>query len=221
MPLVGAVLLLIFVYVISKESIKNSTRQQSNYVTAWAKTNIRLERRLCDMYLKQGMTFSEAYIAARTEMIRRGYVPNIPRDAYGINHFYSRHPGADSGYKLETSCIGNVRRFEDSMAVQQRRRLLSKSGQLKNITDDEFYLDWPIGLFCQKQATENARRVESLSLPIGTWITYIKYGKRTLEIVGYDYLHAFKGVAYYKAQFTDTGEIVDIRIDYGGIRKIG
>lgn len=212
MPLIIGVVLIIWIFVVVHDKNKDQNRKNANYEKARRKTNAEKERIVLDGYMKQGMTLAEAYEATKAEMIRLGYEPCIPLNAYGTD-LYGRkeiHTGEETSY-LEAES----NRF-DSDEVKTRKRLLEKSG--KQSTDENVYSGFPNN---NVEFEQNLKRqtLQFQSIPVGEWITYPGYG--TLEILGYEYSTLNTSKGYYKAKVIKTGEIVTtIEIGDKSIRRV-
>ena len=212
MPLVFAVVVIIWLFVVFHDKNKDQNRKNANYEKARRKTNAEKERIVLDGYMKQGMTLAEAYEATKAEMIRLGYEPCIPLNAYGTG-LYGRkeiHDGEETSY-LEAES----NRF-DSDEVKTRKRLLQQNGH--QAADAGVYNNFPTNNY-EYVRDLKSQTLQFQSIPVGKWITYPGYG--TLEILGYNYSPYNPSKGYYKAKVIKTGEIVTtIKIGDKSIRQI-
>lgn len=212
MPLVFAVLVIVWLFVVFKDKDTEASRKNAEYELSRRKTNAEKERLILDRCMKQGMTFSEAYAAAQAEMIKLGYDPCIPAKAYGTDYY-----GVKKIYSgEETSYISAVSERFDSDAVKTRKEMLNDSGL--QATDDMVYSNFPTTHY-EYECDIDRRILQLKSIEVGKWFTYPGYG--TLEVVGYEYSPFNPGKGYYKAKVIKTGEIVTtIKIGDKGIREI-
>lgn len=211
MPLVFAVVVIIWLFVVCHDKNKEQTRENANYEESRRKTNAEKERLVLDSYMKQGLTLREAHEATQKEMIRLGYDPCIPINAYGKDFF-----GRDVVYGGETSYIPQGAGKFDSYEVKTRKELLRQNG--RQATDADVYNNFPTNNYEYVQDLKR-QTLQFQSIPVGEWITYPGYG--TLEILGYEYSPFNPSKGYYKAKVIKTGEIVTtIKIGDKSIRQI-
>ena len=212
MPLVFAVVVIIWFFVVCHDKTKEQNRENANYEKSRRKTNAEKERLVLDGYMKQGLTLREAYEAAKKEMIRLGYDPCIPISAYGTDLYGWKeiYDGEETSYLQAESD-----RF-DSDEVKTRKRLLQQNGN--RTTDTTVYDNFPTNNY---EYVRDLKRqtLQFQSIPVGEWITYPGYG--TLEILGYEYSPFNPSKGYYKAKVIKTGEIVTtIKIGDKSIRRV-
>lgn len=212
MPLIIAVVAIIVFFVVMKDNGAERDRTNANYELARRKTNAEKERSILDGYMKQGKTFDEAYSATQSEMLRLGYVPCIPKNAYGTNC---------AGTKVifngeETSYIGGASNRFDSSNVKSRKEQLLREG--RPLTEENIYANYP------KNKAEYVRDLKNQTvrleaIPVGEWFTYPGYG--TVEVIGHDYSPLVPGTGRYRVKVLQTGEIVThIQIGDRKIRRV-
>lgn len=212
MPLVFAVVVIVWLFVVCHDKNKEQTRENADYENSRRKTNAEKERLVLDGYMKQGLTLREAYEATQKEMIRLGYDPCIPISAYGTDLYGKKeiYDGEETSYLQAES-----NRF-DSYEVKTRKRLLQQNG--RQATDADVYNKFPTNNYEYVQGLKR-QTLQFQSIPVGEWITYPGYG--TLEILGYEYSPFNPSKGYYKAKVIKTGEIVTtIKIGDKSIRQI-
>ena len=149
MPLIFAVVVIITIIVVLNDAQKNYNRESANYTKMYRKTNSFLERETLDKFMRQGMTFDEAYLSTMNEMVRLGYEPCIPADAYGQIQY--RDPFTDG----ETSWVDGEGQY-DSYIIKTRRELLGENQQIGN--DSRIYEDFPRNRFESRQEAERSRK---------------------------------------------------------------
>lgn len=178
MPLIIAVLAIIVIFVVAGDTFKDSARIKGNRAEEVRKTNASLERRILDGYIKQGLSFDEAYVNSQRDVASMGFEPCIPKHCYSHNDKFINtvtYYKKNNGYG--TSC--NVTLF-DSKAVQNRRELLWRLGM--PLTDEEIYKDFEATEGCYMRDLGRLRATYKMK-PLGTTITHPDYG--TCEIIGY------------------------------------
>ncbi len=194
MPLIFAAVAFLTLFVVLHDARKKYDRESADLAKRTRKTNAYLERKLLDGFMKQGMTFGEAYAAAAEETVRLGYEPCIPKEAYG------KAAGADPAPE-ETSWAEDPGAY-DSRTVRKRRELLY-GGERKPWNDGRIYEDFPADRYeCRK---ESERRIlKHKTIPAGRFIIYPGYG--TCEILGHLY-DASGTKGFYKVRVVGTGRI--------------
>ena len=210
MPLVFAVVVIITIIVVLNDAQKNYNRESANYTKMYRKTNSFLERETLDKFMRQGMTFDEAYLSTMNEMVRLGYEPCIPADAYGQEKY--RDPFTDG----ETSCVYGAGEY-DSFIVKTRRELLynaKKQNRQKLWNDDRIYEDFPVNRFESRQEAERWA-LKYKTLKKGQYIIYPGYG--TCEILDHKY-YASGTKGYYKVRIVLTNQIAIVPIGDEKIR---
>lgn len=212
MPLVIAVVAIIVIFVVIKDGNADRDRKNANYELFRRKTNAEKERETLDGFMKQGKTFDEAYSATQAEMCRLGYVPCIPKDAYGTDWAGTKEIWGGE----ETSYIGDPSGRFDSDAVKTRKRLLLEEGL--PLTEENIYANFPSNNVEYEKELKR-QTVRFAAIKKGEWFTYPGYG--TVEVIGHEYSPLTPGHGYYKVKVLQTGEIVtDIKIGDSKIRRI-
>ncbi|MFA6731005.1 MAG: hypothetical protein WCR95_08440 [Eubacteriales bacterium] len=115
MPLIIAVVAIVVFFVVIHDKQKDYNRESANREKMMRKTNSYLERETLDKFLREGMTFDEAYNATVSEMVKLGFDPCIPREAYG-----KKYCGVNEPINGETSWVDNPGKY-DSDTVKRRR----------------------------------------------------------------------------------------------------
>ncbi len=207
MPLIFAAVAILTLIVVLHDARKKDARDSADCAKTNRKTNAWLERKLLDGFMRQGMSFGEAYAAAAEETVRLGYDPCIPREAYG------NAAGADLAPE-ETSWVEDPGAY-DSRTVRKRRELLY--GQMRvHRNDGRIYEDFPADRYGSRKETER-RILKHKTIPAGRFIIYPGYG--TCEILGHLY-DASGTKGYYKVRVVGTGRIeTGIPIGDARIRK--
>lgn len=222
MPLVIAVLVILVLIFIAKDSNENNARQSAIREKDRRKTNARLEQRTLDMYMKHGYSFDEAFRKSYEDMIAAGYDPCIPRDAYSKNR-----DGTQSSFCGYGSF--EPQRF-DSFWVRQRREEAERQWQQAhpgtNLCDADpdvieamTYGNFPTTEF--QYLHDIKRRTElAKAEPVGTFIIYPGLG--TCEILAHNWIGDGAAGGTYTLKVLKTGQIVTyIKIGDNKIRKQG
>lgn len=211
MPLIIAVVAIIVLIVWMRDSKKERFRMSANYEKARRKTNAPLERDVLDGFLKDGMTFNEAYSATKKRMYELGYEPCIPKKAY---FGYTRN--VNSPQRLETSLMADhSTEWYDSAVVKSRREQIRQEGRTP--TDEEVYAVFPRNN--AEYAVELKRsNVKTRAIPVGE--SFIFPGLGAVEVVSHDFSHAVFGKGYYNVRVLKTGEMARIKVGDERIRRI-
>ena len=115
MPLIIIVLIIIVLISWGVGIGKDSERKRKQYKASSRKTNAKMEREVVDKYMKYGKPFNEAFELAQKEMIKNGFEPCIPRDAYKPDLWSS-----SDGTPPETSECPECEKY-DSDAIKHLR----------------------------------------------------------------------------------------------------
>ena len=211
MPLIIAVVVIIVLIVWMRDSKKERFRVSANYEKACRKTNAPLERDVLDSFLKDGMTFNEAYSATQKRMCELGYEPCIPKRAY-LGHTNN----ANSPQGLETSLMADhSTEWYDSAAVKSRRDQIRREGRTP--TEEEVYASFPRNNI--EYAVElKQNNVKTKAIPVGG--SFIFPGLGTVEVVSHDFSHAAFGEGYYNVRVLKTGETTRVKVGDERIRRI-
>lgn len=212
MPLIIAVVAIIVFFVVSHDNKIDRDRNSANRAKDMRKTNAYLERRVLDSFLRQGMTFEEAYRATMYEMPKRGFEPCIPKDAYGNK---DRKYGFSEIIDGETSCVPDPGQF-DSYAVKMRREEkygLYYSGPI----DESLYDGFPT---TEGEYVRDLKRssFKIMTVNVGEFITYPNYG--TCEVIERNINPITQTSGYYVVLVISTGEIKNIKIGDSKIRQV-
>lgn len=211
MPLIFAVVAIIVLCVWMHDNKKERFGESANYEKARRKTNASLERDVLDGFLKDGMTFNEAYSATQKRMYELGFEPCIPKNAY-----LGYTGDVNSPQKWETSCMdGHSAEWYDSAAVKSRREQIRREGRIP--TDEEVYAAFPRN---NTEYTTELKQgnVKIKAIPVGE--SFIFPGLGTVEVVSHDFSQAVFGKGYYNVRVLKTGEITRIKVGDERIRRI-
>lgn len=212
MPLIIAVVAIIVFFVCMRDNNKEYNRTSANYEKSRRKTNAVREQEVLDGFLRQGMTFAEAYSATQKHMYELGFEPCIPKSAY-----YGVKESDASSQRTETSCIfDRPVEWYDSDAVKRRREQIKSEGRTP--TEEEVYACFPKNN-AEYLAELKIRTVKAQAIPVGECFIFPGYG--TVEVLSHDLSSASFGKGYYKAKVLRTGEIVRIKIGDNRIRRMG
>lgn len=232
MPLVIAVLVIIWIFVVISDKGKQNIRAIADQSFECRKTNARFERAFMTDYLLSGLSFNDAFEKTQESIISAGFVPCIPRTAYknDKSHFVGELGccttnswfGRKNIANVSTSYVYRIDQY-DSKAVQVRRELYEAKWNkthpneiMPEITDQELYAGFPVNT--TQVSNENCRKYEwRIASNIGDYLTHGRFG--TCEIVGYEEPPMGKSLMY-KAKILDTGEVVIIPYDDKTITKI-
>lgn len=215
------------------ESSKNQAKMSGIREKDRQMTNARLEQATVDKYMKRGFTFDEAFERARNDMVGAGYVPCIPRSAYGGKSMFEHRDNTQNHYSSDCyhKLYGGVENY-DSFDVQQRRKTILHKWSLENggngwspppgktMPQDELdralYSNFPKTEFeCRKDYLDNQK---VYALPKGCYLTYPNLGM--CEVLGYNNLGSQSGT--YQLKVLKTGQIVNyVRIDDIKIQRQG
>ncbi len=201
---------------------KKVEKQSSMRAKDMQKTNANLEQSLVDGFMKAGYSFDDAFDAAVTELVERGFSPCIPRTAY-------QHQEVDNKYRLigeapqdevvepmkssfiEGVGFDNLSEQYDSFEVRNRRSLLRRQWKAEHGCDipaDELerriYIDFPTSETEYESGLDKRAR-EWQAYPVGSYITYPNLG--TCEVVGHNNIGSAGGT--YKLKVLKTGQVVN------------
>lgn len=218
MPLVFAVLVIVVLFLNAKDSNKRyNTRASINEVNR-RKTNARLEQRTLDTYMKYGYSFDEAFRRSYEDMIAAGYVPCIPRDAYGEN---SSACWSSTGEGPERFDSYWVRSRRD--AAKEAWKQANPHANIYQAPDGEIerqvYRNFPTS---EAEYLHDLKRVsqKSQALPIGTFIIYPGLG--TCEVLSRNWIGDGALGGTYTLKVLTTGKIVsNVKIGDERIRLQG
>lgn len=203
MPLVFVVLIIIVLMLNAKDYNNNRERQSSIYAKDGRKTNAALEQKIMDTYMKHGLSADDAHQKSYEDIIKAGYEPCIPRDAYGAN---------------SSRCIlkygFNPQDF-DSWLVQDRRKDFTEEWKIahpgenpaehREEIEERVYLNFPKSEF-EYVRDIKTRAKRNQAEPVGTHIIYPGLG--TCEILAHNWI----GDGYFGGTYTlkvlKTGQIV-------------
>ena len=197
MPLVFAVIVLVGVFVISKDSIMRNNRTLDYAKThGYNKTNAGLEYKLVKAYQKQGLSLDEAFRRSYEDMAKAGYSPCIPKDFY----------------KSYNECEYRARENYDSFVVKSRREAIEKQWKRREYTDEdidrEIYKNFPTSYHQYIADIDRTHKIKHL-IDAGEYITHPDLG--VCEIISNDQQS-------YKVKVLSSGKIAYIRVDDKRIR---
>lgn len=212
MPLIIAVVAIVWFFVVIHDKQKDYNRDSANREKMMRKTNSYLERETLDKFLREGMTFDEAYNATVSEMVKLGFDPCIPREAYG-----KKYCGVNEPINGETSWVDAPGRF-DSDTVKRRRDEECGTGYHGRTTNPSgVYSNFPTNEFEYKQDLKRST-LKLQAIEKGKFFIYPGYG--TCEVIGYNF-NTFGTKGTYTVRVVKTGEIVHtIRIGDSKIRHM-
>lgn len=215
MPLIIAVVVIIFIFVKIYEGKKEGSKRSAMRTKDRAKTNATLERNIVDQYMKHGYSFDEAFHKAYEDIVALGYEPCIPRNAYSRNR-----NGVQSSY------CANPRDY-DSFWVKQRRNAIVQEWARTHpgeripyeTFDEQIYDNYPL--------TEAAylidMKVQTLktqAVPVGEYLIYPNLG--TCEVIAHNYIGDGKFGGTYTLKVLSTGAIVSfVKIGDSKIKRQG
>lgn len=203
MPLVFAVLIIAVLLLNAKDFNKEQEKKSALYAKDGRKTNAALEQKIMDTYMKHGLSADEAFQKSYEDIVKAGYEPCIPRDAYGKN---------SSCCVLKHSF--NPRDFDSSL-VRSRRKDITEEWRKLHPNEDV----WEHRDEIEKQVYEGfpqneyeyvydikRRTMRMKAEPIGTFIVYPGLG--TCEILAHNWI----GDGYFGGTYTlkvlKTGQVV-------------
>lgn len=210
MPLIILILAIIVVFVCAHDRKKEHDRTTANYAHSRRKTNALKEQDVLDSFLRQGLTFDEAYNATQRQMCELGYDPCIPRNAYYAG---SVDGCFHSDSHVESSCLfgfGNVATKYDSPAVKSRWEQIRSEGRIP--TDEEIYAGFPKN-DAEYIAQLKISTVKLQAVAIGDCFVFPKYG--TVKVIAHDFLFG-----YYTVEVLSTGKQLRIKIGDRRIRRL-
>ena len=203
MPLVFAVLIMLVIVLNAKDDNKRRNTQSAIYAKDGRKTNAAFEQKTMDSYMKQGLSADDAFRRSYEDMVKTGYEPCIPRDAYD----------EDSSRCVLKSSF-NPQDF-DSFLVKRRREDYTEDWKIANPgknpweyreeIEERVYHNFP------KNEAEYIRDVKTRANrkqaePVGAYIIYPGLG--TCEILAHNWI----GDGYFGGTYTlkvlKTGQIV-------------
>ncbi|MBQ7171916.1 MAG: hypothetical protein IJR89_06545 [Clostridia bacterium] len=214
MPLIIAVVAIVVFFVVIHDKQKDYNRDSANREKMMRKTNSYLERETLDGFLREGMAFDEAYSATMSEMVKQGYDPCIPKEAYGKQDAV----GCDSvPLRGETSWVDNPGKY-DSDTVKRRRDEHYGDARFVNRTNtSDIYNNFPTNEFEYSQDLKRST-LKLQAIEKGKFFIYPGYG--TCEVIGHNY-NTFGTKGTYTVRVVKTGEIVHtIRIGDNKIRHM-
>ena len=215
MPLIIAILAIIVLCSWANSSSKEGARAQTYHDACARKTDAETERALVDKYMKTGMLFDDAFEMARSDMIKNGFDPCIPKTAYrsrgsiDINTSWS----TSECYRCrdyDSEAVKHIRNDYKSECEQKgvpysesdARRYIYESGRLpKNAAQYEAYLD------------RNLRSKRHKAVAVGKYIVYSGFG--TCEVVDLDFEKSMHTVKVLR-----TGEILHVPFGSNRITKL-
>lgn len=212
MPLIIGVVAVIVLFVVLHDKQKDYSRDSANREKMTRKTNSFLERETLDKFLREGMTFDEAYSATVSEMVKQGYDPCIPKEAYGKTDSVGRGVAPLSG---ETSWVENPGQYDSDTVKRRREQVHGYSYCGKN--DSEVYRDFPTDEYTYNLDLKRSG-LKYQEIEKGKFFIYPGYG--TCEVIGHNY-NASGTKGTYIVRVVKTGEIVNtIRIGDSRIRHM-
>lgn len=229
MPLVIAVLIFVVILLNGKDANKNNARRSANRAKDSRKTNAELEQRVLDTYLKHGYSFDDAFSQTYQDMIKAGYEPCIPREAYYVTE--------DEDNVWSSFCSDGRARWTngikgrfcpgiyDSDWVKDRQIAVVRSWKANHGEDisseklDELtYTNFPTSEWAH-QRDLNIRANMSKAEPVGTYVTYPGLG--TCQVLGYNWIDGGASGGVYKLKVLKTGEMKYVKIGDDKIRRQG
>lgn len=212
MPLIIAVVAIIVIFVVLHDNNKDNKRESANREKMMRKTNSSLERETLDRFLREGMTFDEAYDATINEMVKLGFDICIPKDAYGKKFGLNLPNQPING---ETSWVSEPWKFDSDVVKDRRERIHGSNYYGPN--DSQIYNNFPKTAFEYKMDLKRST-LHCQTIEKGEFIIYPGYG--TCEILDYNYSPSGTS-GTYKVRVVKTGEIVNtIKIGDSRIRHM-
>ena len=214
MPLIIAVVVLLFIFIKLYEDKKAGDKTKAMRTKDRAKTNATLERNLVDSYMKHGYSFDDAFRKSYEDMVAAGYEPCIPKNAYSKN---------SNG--IQSSYCHNPRDY-DSFWVKQRRSAIVQEWVRIHPGERIPYEELDAQIYADYPRTESqylhdlkVQSSKSQAIPVGEYLIYPELG--TCEVLSHNYFG--NGVSgTYTLKVLSTGKIVSfVKIGDQKIRRQG
>lgn len=240
MPFLVLIAIIICGVIYAKKYSRESFQSNVNFCFDCRKTNARLEQLIMTSYLWDGKEFQDAISATQQDIVRLGFVPCIPPDAYGVRR-YSHDlslGGVTHNFELRqdprcTNTISNVTSYVedvhayDSKAVKTRLETYKQRWTVMHPDQDVWEMPEPIwsDLYrnfpsTQKQLSQEDMRCSQwgYAAPVGSYFMHGLYGM--CEVVGYDEPPLGKSLCY-RVKVLSSGSVVGgIHFNDSTIKKI-
>lgn len=223
MPLVFVLLVIVVVFVNIFESSKKGRLQDQQAARILRRTNAKLERELVDHYMKQGLTLNESISLTYNDLIKKGFDPAIPPDAYyqDKNGKFESSETIEPLYKYESDAVSNT----ESLIILVHKKV--HPGEPLPYSDEEYtsrVYKWLPKTMSEYDLLMDALYVWGIALPLHTMVIHETYG--LCEIVDFVILPGLEPTkigawkfSAYKLQSVKTKEIYVSNIKRNEVRK--
>lgn len=213
MPLIIAVLIIIFVFIKAKEDRIKNDKDAATWTKSSRKTNAKKERRLVDIYMKHGYSFEDAFRKSYEDMVAEGYDPCIPKNAYtknqnGVQSSYCKNPES-----FDSFCVQHRR----DIAIHKWRETHGREPMPDDVLEAQVYDKFPTThagyLYDLK-----AQSFKLATIPVGEFLIYPGLG--TCEVIGHNHTGGLSGT--YVLRVLSTGDVVsNVKIGDSKISRQG
>ena len=213
MPLVFVVLAIIVFFVVQNDKGKEQSRFYANKVRSSRRTNAVLEQQVLNKFMLDGHSFKEAYELTIEEMVKEGYDPCIPMNAYHNSDI------------IESSVVCKVEKYDSDFVRMRQERQAKQEG---------IGADTPVSsgkMFgCVNISDKTARMVEyerelkrstlfhQTRFKIGDLLIYPLYG--TCKVINIEYAASRTKGWYIVSPVADPNSTYRINITDSSIRSL-